>query len=430
MKDTARSRSRGQESTAQVAFAAMLDVRATLHDAIGVSAGMGVLGAMLEEERARLCGPRYEHQPGRRATRSGHADGEFLAVGGRRMRVRRPRVRSVDGEEVTLETWERFSCGGPCSRLALSSRWRWAISTRKYIRSIEPAPPGFKTRGTSKSAVSRRFVAATGEKLAEMMSRDLRSDRAVRHHDRRHSCRRTILVLVALGIDDKSASNIRLATLRRRHGELDRFAAACSPISKPAACAPTARCSSSSTAARRSRRRFARSSERVRLHPTMPGPQEAQYRGPSAGRNEAQRRAHDLRGLPGAETRRAPGACSRLARQLERKASFRSRFSFTRGSRRDAHRVMRFGLPDGLATHVVDHEPDRVPQRPHSQDLPTTLREVGRRRDEFFAGSQSHSSKRRRPSASSTGHAGNAEARPPRSVLTTRSSVPPPLTRR
>lgn len=200
MKDTARSRSRGQESTAQVAFAAMLDVRATLHDAI-VSAGMSVLGAMLEEERARLCGPRYEHQPGRRATRSGHADGE-LAVGGRRMRVRRPRVRSVDGEEVTLETWERFSAADPLTPRAVE-QMVLGVSTRKYIRSIEPAPPGFKTRGTSKSAVSRRFVAATREKLAEMMSRDLGQIALCAImidgiHVGEH------LVLVALGIDDKA----------------------------------------------------------------------------------------------------------------------------------------------------------------------------------------------------------------------------------
>ena len=66
MKDTARKTTRRQEATAQLAFAAMLDARATLHDAI-VSAGMGVLAAMLEEERVKLCGPRYAHQPGRSA---------------------------------------------------------------------------------------------------------------------------------------------------------------------------------------------------------------------------------------------------------------------------------------------------------------------------------------------------------------------------
>ena len=150
-----------------------------------------------------------------------------------------------------LETWERFSAADPLTPRAVE-QMVLGVSTRKYIRSIEPAPPGFKTRGTSKSAVSRRFVTATREKLAEMMSRDLGQialcaimidDVHVGEH----------LVLVALGIDDK-AIDIRLASTKapRRTRPL---AAACSrTISKPAACAPTARCSSSSTAARRSRR--------------------------------------------------------------------------------------------------------------------------------------------------------------------------------
>jgi hypothetical protein len=107
MKDTARKTDRRQEAPAQLAFKAMLDARATLHDAI-VSAGLGVLGAMLEEERTRLCGQRYAHVPDRSASRGGHTDGE-LTLGGRRVRVRRPRVRGVDGVEVALETWERFS---------------------------------------------------------------------------------------------------------------------------------------------------------------------------------------------------------------------------------------------------------------------------------------------------------------------------------
>jgi putative transposase len=170
MKDTARKTSCRQEAPAQLAFEAMLDARATLHDAI-VSAGLGVLGAMLEEERTRLCGPRYAHAPDRAASRGGHVDGE-LALGGRRVRVRRPRVRGSDGREVALETWERFAAADPLTPRAVE-QMVLGVSTRKYVRSIEPAPPGLVSRGTSKSAVSRRFVAATREKLAEMMSRDL-----------------------------------------------------------------------------------------------------------------------------------------------------------------------------------------------------------------------------------------------------------------
>src|ERR1700685_4300125 len=107
MKDTARKTSCRQEAPAQLAFEAMLDARATLHDAI-VSAGLGVLGAMLEEERTRLCGPRYAHAPDRAAAR-----------GGRRVRVRRPRVRGSDGREVALETWERFAAADPLTPRAV-----------------------------------------------------------------------------------------------------------------------------------------------------------------------------------------------------------------------------------------------------------------------------------------------------------------------
>ena len=58
MKDSARKKDGRQEATAQLVFAAMIDAWATLHDAI-LSAGMSVLRAMLEEERTKLCGPRY-----------------------------------------------------------------------------------------------------------------------------------------------------------------------------------------------------------------------------------------------------------------------------------------------------------------------------------------------------------------------------------
>lgn len=204
MKDTARKTTRRQEATPQLAFAAMLDARATLHDAI-VSAGMTVLGAMLEEERVKLCGPRYAHQPERSATRAGHTNGE-LAFGGRRVSVRRPRVRSVDGDEVTLETWEQFAEADPLTPRAVE-QMVLGVSTRKYVRSIEAAPPGSKTRGTSKSAVSRRFVAATREKLQEMMSRDLGSLKLCAImidgiHVGEH------LVLVALGIDANADKHI------------------------------------------------------------------------------------------------------------------------------------------------------------------------------------------------------------------------------
>lgn len=203
MKDTAKVRRRNQETTSQLVFAAMRNARATLHDAI-VQSGMEVLGAMLEEDRTRICGERYAHEAGRSASRAGYTDGE-LALGGRRVTIRRPRVRDAKGE-VPLATWERFAAADPLTPRAVE-QMVLGVSTRNYARSIEPAPSGMQTRGTSKSAVSRRFVAETEKTLTTMMSRDLSSISLVATiidgiHVGEH------LVVVALGIDEAGEKHV------------------------------------------------------------------------------------------------------------------------------------------------------------------------------------------------------------------------------
>jgi len=199
MKDTARKKTGRQEwTTEQLAFAAIADARATLHDAI-VGAGMTVMEALLEAERTTLCGPRYVHDEGRRAKRWGHTIGE-LSLGGRRVQLRRPRAQTMDGREVRLASWERFAAADPLTPRAVE-QMVLGVSTRKYARSVEPAPPGFSSRGASKSAVSRRFVAATREQLAQMMGRSLAGLALCAVmidgiHIGEH------LVLIALGIDE------------------------------------------------------------------------------------------------------------------------------------------------------------------------------------------------------------------------------------
>jgi hypothetical protein len=48
---------------------------------------------MLEEDRTTICGPRYQHQADRQASRTGSVQGE-VALGGRKVAIRRPRVRA------------------------------------------------------------------------------------------------------------------------------------------------------------------------------------------------------------------------------------------------------------------------------------------------------------------------------------------------
>jgi transposase-like protein len=133
--------------------------------------GFQAFATMLEAERTKLCGERYKHDPSRRATRGGTTRGE-LALGGRRVTVRRPRVVDHDGQEVALSTWTELSSADPLDARALE-QMAIGVATRKYGRSLEDLPHEIDSRGTSKSAVSRRFVAMTAEMLAQWMTRSL-----------------------------------------------------------------------------------------------------------------------------------------------------------------------------------------------------------------------------------------------------------------
>ncbi len=141
------------------------DLREFVH-----TAGMNALKVMLEQDRDALCGPAYGR--GRKAgpQRAGSTTGE-LVLGGRRARVRRPRVRDEDGE-VLLSTWEAFSDEDPLNERA-HEQMVIGVSTRKYSRSLEAVPEELETRGTSRSAVSRRFKAATQKQVDELIARDL-----------------------------------------------------------------------------------------------------------------------------------------------------------------------------------------------------------------------------------------------------------------
>ena len=106
--------------------------------------------------------------------RHGHESGE-VTLGGRRVGVSRPRVRSADGrEEIRLATYEHFADRDPLSR-AVMERMLAGVSTRRYARTGEPVGTEVETqaRSTSKSSVSRAFVERTQVALQEMMARRL-----------------------------------------------------------------------------------------------------------------------------------------------------------------------------------------------------------------------------------------------------------------
>jgi putative transposase len=144
--------------------------------ALAVGTGIGVLGELLAADVERLVGPRGRHQPDRTAVRHGTQPGQ-VTLGGRRVRVDRPRVRSADGaHELPLPTWQVFASTELLDQLTLE-RMLAKLSCRRYQHGLEPVGSGVEqtATGTSKSAVSRRFVAGTEHALAELLAQDLSS---------------------------------------------------------------------------------------------------------------------------------------------------------------------------------------------------------------------------------------------------------------
>ncbi len=142
--------------------------------ALSVGVGLGVLSELMEEEVDDVVGQKGKHNPERAAVRHGHEAGE-VTLGGRRVPVERPRVRTADGDqEVALGTYAHFADRDPLARVVLE-RMLAGVSTRRYPRTQEPVGEEIETkaRSMSKSAVSRTFVERTREALGKLMSRQL-----------------------------------------------------------------------------------------------------------------------------------------------------------------------------------------------------------------------------------------------------------------
>ena len=126
---------------------------------------------MMEQDRTELCGPRWKRDPDRRAGRAGTAPSE-VTLGGRRIQMTRPRVRSQAGQEVELPSFAFAAHRDPLDAPAVNAV-ACGISTRKYARSLDTLPDEVAERSTSKRAVSRRYVAMTTTQLTRWLTTPL-----------------------------------------------------------------------------------------------------------------------------------------------------------------------------------------------------------------------------------------------------------------
>jgi len=142
--------------------------------ALSVGVGLRVVHELMEAEVTEIVGPKGKHDRDRTAKRHGHEDGS-MTLGGRRVPVSRPRIRSVEDEhELRVATYEYFADRDPLQR-AVMDRMLAGVSTRKFARVGEQVGEEVERTATStrKSTVSELFIEKTRTALEELMARRL-----------------------------------------------------------------------------------------------------------------------------------------------------------------------------------------------------------------------------------------------------------------
>jgi transposase-like protein len=151
-------------------LATLNDVRQGFHS-LCIEAGRQVLSAMMEQDRTALCGPKWMPNPEREAMRAGHTT-SLVVLGGRQIEIKRPRARSIDAGERELASYRWAACGDPLDHHTMEAIAA-GVSTRSYRRTLDALGSDEREVATSRSAVSRRFVALSAEVVSEYLSRPL-----------------------------------------------------------------------------------------------------------------------------------------------------------------------------------------------------------------------------------------------------------------
>ena len=142
--------------------------------ALSVGVGLGVVRELMELEVDEVVGPKGKHDPDRVAKRHGHEQGS-MTLGGRRVAVRRPRMRTSEYEhELPVQSYRYFADRDPLTR-AVMDRMLAGVSTRRFAGVGEPVGEEAwqKSVSTGKTAVSDMFIERTRTALSELMSRRL-----------------------------------------------------------------------------------------------------------------------------------------------------------------------------------------------------------------------------------------------------------------
>ena len=119
-----------------------------------------------EREVDRICGSRYAR--GKNNSRWGSQEGSIV-LANQHVAVEKPRVRSKDGREVKLQTYEDFQ-DPKLFEQAVFTEGLKRVSQRDYEKGVTKIANSF---GLKKSQISKRWVKVTARKIEDLQERDL-----------------------------------------------------------------------------------------------------------------------------------------------------------------------------------------------------------------------------------------------------------------
>jgi transposase-like protein len=160
------------------ATVALADVAGAIKDgllAFASATGFVVMHQMMEAELTELIGKKHAKIGAAERVGNWHGNAKgSVVLGGRQVSTDRPRGRTTAGTEIELDTWKAFNSADLLNSLVVE-RMLAGVATRRHQDVAEPVGKDLEARSKSmsKSAVSRRFVAATTKAMAELMARDL-----------------------------------------------------------------------------------------------------------------------------------------------------------------------------------------------------------------------------------------------------------------
>ena len=182
---------------------AFAEVRASF-DRFCLAAGIEALGTMMEADVTAACGPRHGRDAARRVHRWGRNPLGRIGFHGGKIEVERPRVRGLDGREVTIPSWGNGGGGGLVGRWAMNLMLI-NVSTRRFGRAVLGCPRAMyrhRPMGVSKSAASAKVCGAVGGAAGRLhgcrirSALDLRRSKSTRLH-----LGDDLVLVAAIGVD-------------------------------------------------------------------------------------------------------------------------------------------------------------------------------------------------------------------------------------